>query len=345
MARPCRLVPELLSDVTYDGWCRSLCCSSCSVPRSSALVMGPSCHAAQCVPSVSRRLNTSPPGRSLDRGSSTPAASSGNRWPGSGCAGNFTPMTAAGVEPFESGLLTVRDGTQIYWEVSGDPSGPPLVYLHGGPGSGLGTGRYRTSPTAAGWCVVGLDQRACGRSRPLATAPGFDLATLTTQRMIDDIEDLREHLGIEKWLVVGGSWGSTLALAYGEAHPDRVTGFVLVLVTTGSHAELQWISESVGRIFPREWAAFAAAAQARPGQRLLDAYVHRLTDPDPQVRASAALAWCTWEDAHMSLAPRGGTNLGDRPPDFRSCSPFRSLTRGQTTVSWASRTSSTGSRQ
>ena len=226
-------------------------------------------------------------------------------------------VTSEAVEPFDSGLLTVKDGTQIYWETSGNPDGAAVVWLHGGPGAGLRSGGYRRTPDPKRWLIVGLDQRACGRSRPLATEPGFDLSTLTTQAMIADLEDLREHLGIEKWLVAGGSWGTTLALAYGQAHPNRVTGFVLVLVTSGSHAEIQWISESIGRVFPREWDAFNAASGRRPGQRLLDAYVERLTDPDPQVRTAAALAWCTWEDTHVSLDPTFKPWLTQQDPQFR----------------------------
>lgn len=226
-------------------------------------------------------------------------------------------MTSAAIEPFDSGLLTVRDGAQIYWETSGNPHGVPMVWLHGGPGSGLRSGGYRRAPGAEQWLIVGLDQRACGRSRPLATEPGFDLTTLTTQAMIADLEDLREHLGIQRWLVAGGSWGTTLALAYGEAHPDRVTGFVLVAVTSGSHTEIEWISESIGRVFPREWDAFAAASGRLPGQRLLDAYLQRLTDPDPTVRSAAALAWCTWEDTHVSLDPTFQPWLARQDPQFR----------------------------
>ncbi len=226
-------------------------------------------------------------------------------------------MTSAAIEPFDSGLLTVRDGAQIYWETSGNPHGVPMVWLHGGPGTGLMSGGYRRAPGAEKWLIVGLDQRACGRSRPLATEPGFDLTTLTTQAMIADLEDLREQLGIQRWLVAGGSWGTTLALAYGEAHPDRVTGFVLVAVTSGSHTEIEWISESIGRVFPREWDAFAAASGRLPGQRLLDAYLQRLTDPDPTVRSAAALAWCTWEDTHVSLDPTFQPWLARQDPQFR----------------------------
>lgn len=218
------------------------------------------------------------------------------------------------LEPFASGLLTLADGAQIWWEASGREDGAPVVWLHGGPGSGA-TETYRRRFDPAHWLVVSLDQRACGRSRPLATDPGFDLGTLTTQQMIADLEELRTHLGIARWLVTGGSWGSTLALAYAEAHPDRVTGLVLAAVTTSSREEIEWISERVGRVFPREWEQLEAASGREPGQRLLDAFLERLTDPDPGVRAAAAQAWCTWEDVHVSLDPAHEPHYSVMAPD------------------------------
>jgi proline iminopeptidase len=206
------------------------------------------------------------------------------------------------LEPHRSGLLPVAHDAELWWEESGNPDGTPMIWLHGGPGSGLGTA-YRRHLDPERWRIVGVDQRACGRSRPLATDPGFDLDTLTTQQQVDDLEAVRAHLGIEEWLVSGGSWGSTLALAYAEAHPQRVTGIVLIAVTTSSRAEIEWISERVGRIFPREWAELEAASGRLPGQPLLEAMLARLTDPDPEVRDAAALAWCRWEDTHVSLDP------------------------------------------
>ncbi|WP_256840807.1 prolyl aminopeptidase [Ornithinimicrobium cryptoxanthini] len=226
-------------------------------------------------------------------------------------------MPFPAVEPLASELLDLDDGTQLYWEESGNPAGKPIIWLHGGPGSGLGGGGYRRRPDPAVWRIIGIDQRGCGRSRPVVGAPEFDLAALTTERLIRDIEAVREHLGIEQWLVAGGSWGSTLALAYALAHPDRVSAIVLIAVTTTSRAEVSWISESVGRIFPREWEAFELASGRRPGQRLVDAYVERLADPDPAVREAAALAWCTWEDVHMSLAPGPLSPLREEDPAFR----------------------------
>ncbi|GAB3653926.1 alpha/beta fold hydrolase [Nocardioides korecus] len=213
-------------------------------------------------------------------------------------------MTPPAIEPHATGTARTDDGAELYWESSGNPDGLPLVWLHGGPGGGLGSGGYRRSPDPARWRIIGLDQRACGRSRPLVSDPGFDLAGLTTARMVADLEQLREHLGVERWLAAGGSWGSTLALAYAEAHPDRVTGLVLYAVTTGSRREIDWISEGVGRIYPEAFEALDAGSGRRPGQRVVEAYLERLTGPDPEVRRAAAVAWCTWEDAHVAIGHR-----------------------------------------
>lgn len=208
------------------------------------------------------------------------------------------------IEPFDAGLLTMSDGSQLHWETSGNPDGAPLLWLHGGPGSGLRGGGYRRTADPKDWLIIGVDQRGCGRSRPLATERGFDRSALTTQRLIADLEELRTHLGVRQWLVSGGSWGSTLALAYAQAHPDRTIGLLLAAVTTTSRAEVEWITESVGRIFPREWHAYSAASGRRAGQRVVDAYLERMIDPDPAVRRAAAAAWCVWEDVHVSLDPR-----------------------------------------
>lgn len=213
-------------------------------------------------------------------------------------------MTGPGTaEPHATGRFTTSDGAELYWEESGTPDAPALVWLHGGPGSGLGAGGYRRRPDPERWRIIGFDQRGCGRSSPLVDGPGPDLDALTTPRMIADLDELRQHLGIDRWLVSGGSWGSTYALAYALQHPERVNGLVLVAVTTTSRTEVDWITEHVGRIFPREWEEFATASQRRPGERVVEAYDRLLRHPDPEVRTAAALAWCRWEDVHVSLAP------------------------------------------
>ena len=166
--------------------------------------------------------------------------------------------------------------------------------------------------------AVLFDQRGAGRSRPLASEPDVDLSSNTTGHLITDIELLREHLGVERWTVLGMSWGSTLGLAYAEAHPERVRALILALVTTTSRREVEWITRGVGRIFPREWDRFACAVP--PILRhlpLVDAYATLLFDPDPAVRDRAAREWCAWEDAHVSLAPDHTRNPRYDDPEFR----------------------------
>ena len=205
-------------------------------------------------------------------------------------------------EPYDSGLLTVGDGSQIYWETSGNPQGRPGLYLHGGPGGPLGSG-YRRRFAPDQWRIVGLDQRGSGRSRPSATEDLTSLATNTTPRLITDLEELREHLGIDRWLVHGVSWGTSLAISYTVAYPDRVAGLVLTGVGLTSRRSTEWITETVGMIFPIEWERYERASHRRPGERVVDAYYRLLTDPDPSTRMSAAAEWCRWEGAHMSLGP------------------------------------------
>ena len=206
------------------------------------------------------------------------------------------------VEPYASGLLDVADGSQLWWETSGNPAGRPALFLHGGPGGRLGGG-YRRRFDAARWRIVGLDQRGSGRSRPLASEDLDSLGTNTTEQLIADLEELRLHLGIERWLLHGVSWGTGLAVAYALAHPDRVSGVVLTAVALTTRPYVEWITETVGMLFPVEWAAFARAADRRPRERVVDAYARRLTDPDPEVRRRAATDWCRWEGVHISLGP------------------------------------------
>jgi proline iminopeptidase len=204
----------------------------------------------------------------------------------------------------DSGLLEVRDGARLYWETSGVAEGVPVLWLHGGPGSGLRTDRYRAKYDASRNLIVGLDQRGCGRSLPLVTDDLASLASNTTPELIADLEELRTFLGIERWIVTGGSWGSTLALAYAAEHPERAIGVVVAAVTTTSREEVDWITDGVGRIFPEAWASFQAASGRRSGERVVEAYARRLADPaDPADRARAAEAWDAWESTHVSLDP------------------------------------------
>lgn len=221
------------------------------------------------------------------------------------------------VEPSASGMLEVTDGHSLYWETCGAPDGTPAVYLHGGPGSGC-SHQARRNFDPGSYRAVLFDQRGCGRSRPRAGDTDADLSTNTTAHLIEDIERLREHLGINRWVVVGGSWGVTLALVYAQRHPERVIAMALCAVTAGTRRETDWITRDMGRVFPREWEQFAGAVPAaeRDGD-LSAAYARLLADPDPQLRARAAQQWCAWEDTHMSLAPGWGPNLSYRDPEFQ----------------------------
>jgi proline iminopeptidase len=230
------------------------------------------------------------------------------------------PMSAVlypAVEPYESGLLEVSDGQSLYWETVGNPAGIPVLYLHGGPGSGCTVGARRFFDPETFRAVL-FDQRGCGRSLPLASGPDVDLTVNTTAHILDDIERLREHLGIERWLVSGFSWGVSLGLVYAQAFPGRVIAMALGAVTGGTRLEIEWITRAMGRIFPREWEEFVAPlpVEERDGN-LPAAYARLLADPDPVVRENAALQWCRWEDVHVSLMPGWTPSVRYQNPDFR----------------------------
>lgn len=205
------------------------------------------------------------------------------------------------IEPHDSGLLAVGDGQEIYWETSGNPDGKPAVFLHGGPGGGSKPDNRRLFDPAR-YRIVVLDQRGCGRSRPHASESGADLSTNTTWHLVADIEALREHLGIQRWLVLGGSWGSTLALAYAETHPDRVTELILRGVFTLRRRELDWFyQEGASAIFPERWQGFLAPVEPEDHGNLMSAYHRLLNDPDPAVHGPAAVAWSVWEASTVTL--------------------------------------------
>lgn len=206
-------------------------------------------------------------------------------------------------EPYDSGMLDVGDGHRVYWETVGNPRGKPAMAVHGGPGSGCGTW-WRRYFDPDRYRLVLFDQRGCGRSTPSAGAPDADLSANTTHHLIADMERLREHLGIERWLVFGGSWGSVLGLAYAERHPDRVSEVVLFSIATRPWRAAAWITRDMGRVFPAEWARFrdAVPEQERDGD-LSAAYSRLLHDPDARVRDRAAIEWCRWEDTHVATVP------------------------------------------
>jgi len=220
------------------------------------------------------------------------------------------------IEPYDAGLLDVGDGNLVYWDVSGNPNGKPVLGVHGGPGGASSPGNRRYFDPER-YRVILFDQRGCGRSTPLASDPAVDMSVNTTAHLIADMERLREHLGIERWLLYGGSWGSTLILAYGEQHPEHVSEIILLGVTMTRRSEIDWLYRGVGRFFPEEWARFRAGVPEsdRDGD-LVAAYARLLESADPVVRNKAAADWLAWEDAVISLEPNGIPHAySSRPPE------------------------------
>jgi proline iminopeptidase len=208
------------------------------------------------------------------------------------------------IEPHESGMLEVGDGHSIYWEASGNPDGKPAVFLHGGPGGESGPNHRRLFDPRK-YRIILLDQRGSGRSLPHASDAAADLTTNTTWHLVADLEQLREHLGIDRWLVLGGSWGSALALAYAEAHPDSVTELVLRGIFTLRKSELDWFYEGgAEQLFPDLWESFLEPVPLDQRGGLIEAYSRLLNDPDPAVHGPAAVAWSTWEASTITLLPR-----------------------------------------
>ena len=221
----------------------------------------------------------------------------------------------APVEPYASGLLHVGGPHRVYWEESGNPHGAPIVFLHGGPGAGTAPA-YRRFFDPNHYRIILFDQRGAGRSTPEA-----ELTDNTTPQLIADIERLRAHLKIDRWTVFGGSWGSTLALAYGQAHPARCVGFILRGIFLFSDTEVAWFlgnhpDGGMARFFPEAHRAFASYIPASERQDLLQAYYRRLTDPDPAIHKPAAAVWCAYENACSRLIPAAGRVVrGERAID------------------------------
>ncbi|WP_447001746.1 prolyl aminopeptidase [Saccharothrix isguenensis] len=215
------------------------------------------------------------------------------------------------IEPYEHGMLDVGDGNLVYWEACGNPDGKPVVCLHGGPGTGCSPTMPRQFDPRA-YRIVLFDQRGSGRSRPHASEYSTDLSVNTTAHLVADVERLREHLGIDRWMVFGGSWGSTLGLHYAELFPHRVTEIVLVAVTTSRHAELHWLYNGLGMLFPEQWAEFRRGA-GEGATDLVAAYDELLNSPDPAVRVKAATDWTAWEGAILSVHPdhKPGPRMSD----------------------------------
>ena len=206
------------------------------------------------------------------------------------------------------GELDVGDGHTLYYEEVGDEHGTPVVYLHGGPGSGFTPGARANFDPQRHRAVL-FDQRSAGRSTPYASEWNVNWSTIDMDHHVADIEQLREHLGIDRWIVFGLSWGSVLGATYAERHPDRVRALVLGAFNTGTAADIDWLTVHAGRFFPAEWRRFRDHVPAELSDlRLVDAYNILLMDPDPAVQEAAAIEWCRWEDAHVATTPDAAPN-------------------------------------
>lgn len=210
------------------------------------------------------------------------------------------------IQPYESGMLAIDGRHVLYWEQSGNPSGMPVVFLHGGPGAGAAAAHRRFFDPRF-YRIIIFDQRGCGRSKPFA-----DVVDNSTDRLVEDLETLRIHLGVDRWLLFGGSWGSTLALAYGIRWPERCAGFVLRGVFLGTRKEVDWFLDGMGTFFPEAARAFREFLPRSEQRDILAAYYRRLMNLNPRVHGPAAAAWSRYESACSNLIPRpdegGGLN-------------------------------------
>src|SRR5699024_2709232 len=222
------------------------------------------------------------------------------------------------IDPHDSGLLDVGDGQHLYWECSGNPDGAPVVFIHGGPGGGTTPGHRRMFDPAA-YRIILMDQRGCGRSTP-HVADGADLSVNTTWHLVADLERLREHLGVDRWLVFGGSWGSTLALAYAQEHADRVRGLVLRGIFLCRPSEIDWFYRGgASHLFPDAWEGYLAPLLHADGGAAVHsgdydhvaAYRRLLHCGEPETELAAARAWTTWESTTSTLLPRAPRQSDD----------------------------------
>lgn len=207
--------------------------------------------------------------------------------------------------PRRRGLLDVGDGNQMYWEARGTPDGPTVLIVHGGPGSGRSPRAHKTFDHNV-FQIVSFDQRGCGDSLPSAADPATDMTANTTGHLLADMERLREHLGVQRWLLYGGSWASTLILAYAQRHPQRVTGIILIGVTMTRPGEIDWLYHGLRLLLPQQWERFRAGAPAHLRHpNLVEAYRRLMEDPHRAVREAAAREWCAWEDAAIAHETQG----------------------------------------
>ncbi len=215
------------------------------------------------------------------------------------------------LEPFNRGMLQVSELHNIYFEECGNPNGKPVVFLHGGPGGGLQT-IYRQFFDPNRWRIILFDQRGCGRSEPYA-----ELRENTTWHLVNDIETLRQALKIEAWTVFGGSWGSTLSLAYAQAHPERCQGLILRGIFMLRKKEIAWFyQEGASYIFPDAWESYLQPIPTAERGDLVAAYYKRLTSHDPKIRTEAARAWSVWEGSTSKLIPNADLIAETGEDDF-----------------------------
>ena len=213
------------------------------------------------------------------------------------------PQPYPPIEPLRSGMLPVDDMHTLYWEESGNPDGVPVVFLHGGPGSGT-VARHRQFFDPVFYRIVLFDQRGAGRSTPVG-----EWRQNTTALLVSDIEQLRMLLGIERWLVFGGSWGSTLALAYAQSHPERCRALVLRGIFLGTPREIDWFLHGMAGFFPQAHARFVAALPPNERDDLLAAYGRRLFSPDQERRLQAAREWRRYENSCLYLRVQSDDEL------------------------------------
>ena len=214
-------------------------------------------------------------------------------------------------------MLDVGDENHVYWEVCGNPNGKPAVVLHGGPGTGCNKGMRRLFNPEA-YRIVLFDQRGSGRSVPHAGVYETDLSVNTTAHLLADMERLRAHLHIDRWLVWGGSWGTTLAFAYAQQYPQRVTALVLTGITNTRRCEIDWLYRGIAPLFPEQWARFRAGVpEAERDGDLVEAYSCLLQSPDGAARAKAARDWCDWEASMLSTDPKFRPGPRWFEPDFQ----------------------------
>jgi proline iminopeptidase len=230
--------------------------------------------------------------------------------------------------PYDTGFLDTGDGNLVYYEQIGNPEGRPALNVHGGPGAGTPRWPVRAWDPSH-WRLVRFDQRGCGRSTPHASDPAADMSRNTTWHLVEDMERLRTHLGVDTWVLNGGSWGTTLALAYAQRHPERVRGILLQSLTTSRRSEIDWLYRGAGRFRPEEWRRFRdGVPRAERDGDLVAAYVRLMEDPDRAVRQAAAARWLEWEEAVVSGEPQAvpglysGQDAGSSVAFVRICAHF-----------------------